>query len=453
MKLFVNKELEAQVHKQNGIITNMSNMITSLRYGLGQMIGLSHNGKRDYNDTYGYPKHLSGENGFLLMYQLSKRMGLAHRVVWGVPKSCWRDGVEVYESDEEEAKQVDLPELNGLMRTDILNKIERADILNRMGPFSCLYIGIPEDDPITPIEQSRGRDASKVFFRPYAYDGIQISDLEQDSTNPRFGLPKYYQVQRMSRGDNEKDTSIQSMKVHWSRIIHMNEMALDSDIEGSGVLEPVFNRLLDFSKTAGGSAEAYFRNARRIITQEVDPKFSETLQNSEEAMKAFQEKTEQFTNEQKDYIVSSGSKIGQLQVQHSSPLDTAKIILWEVSGYTGIPMRILTGEGSGQLAGSEDQLAYNGIVSDRQTRICTPWVREIFDRLGKAGIIKLPEGYDVRFPVQEAVTEIQKTDVNYKKAQTIELVVKAATAPAGDDIHVVDTLKSLGIEVSEEGVE
>lgn len=453
MRLFVNKELEAQVSKQNGIITNMSNMISSLRYGLGQMIGLSHNGKRNTYDIYGYPESLSGESGFLRMYQLSKRMGIAKRITWGIPKSCWRDGFKLYESDEDDAKELDIQELDKLLKTDLIRKIERADVLNRIGKFSCLYIGIPSDDPMTPIWESKGRDISKLFFRPFAYDGIQISGTVQDTTNERFGLPEYYQVQQMYRGDVEKDTTARSMKVHWSRIIHMCEGALDSDIEGSGALEAVFNRLLDFDKTVGGSAEAYFRNARRIITQEVDPNFATALQSSEEAMKAFQEKTEAFTNEQKDYLVSSGSKIGQLQVQHASPLDTAKVILWEVAGETGIRMRILTGEGAGQLAGSEDQVSYNAIIADRQAHDCTYWLQDLFTKLSMAKLIELPETYDIRFPVQEAVTEMQQTDVNFKKSQTIKNVVDSANTPSGDSIDVVKTLKSLDIEVTEEGIE
>lgn len=436
-------ELRMQVNSQNS-------MLSTLRYNLGRMIGLSHEGKRDTYDIYGYPRQLSDEGGFLLMYDLSKRMGFANRITFGVAKPCWRDGFEIYDSSNENANEVSLNELNELFKTDVVKKLERADILNRIGRFSCLYVGVAGDDPLTPIWESGAKSIDELFFKPYAYDGIQISGQVNDPEDERYGLPEYYQVQKMSRGDTDKDTQKNSMRVHWSRIIHMNENALDSDVEGMGALEPVINRLRDFDKAAGGSAEAYFRNARRIITQEVAPEFASALQNDQTAADKFSDKTKAFTNGWQDYIVASGSKIGQLQTNHASPLDTAKVILWEVSGYTGIPLRVLTGEGSGQLAGSEDQLAFNAIIADRQRLICAGWVRNLFWILEQCGLIKLPEDYDIRFPVQQAVTEKQEVENNYKRAQTIDLVVRAASSPGGDDIDVVDTLKSLGIEVKEE---
>lgn len=449
MKFFNNSK---EVDKLKMQVNNQNDVLSTLRYNLGRMIGLSNQGKRDVYDVYGYPRQLSDEGGFLLMYDLSKRMGFANRITFGVAKPCWRDGFEIFESSDEEANQVETDELNELLKTDIIKKLERADILNRIGRFSCLYVGIAGDDPLTPIWDSGARSIDELFFKPYAYDGIQISGQVSDPEDERYGLPEYYSVQKMSRGDTDKDTQKGSIRVHWSRIIHMNENALDSDIEGMGALEPVINRLLDFNKAAGGSAEAYFRNARRIITQEVDPNFASALQNNETAAESFKEKTKAFTNGWQDYIVASGSKIGQLQTNHSSPLDTAKVLLWEVSGYTGIPLRVLTGEGSGQLAGSEDQLAFNAIIADRQRLICSGWVKNLFWILEQCGLIELPKDYDIRFPVQQAVTEAQEVENNHKRAQTIDLVVRAASSPGGDDIDVAGTLKTLGIEVKEDSL-
>lgn len=438
-------QLEVETNAQKDDLMGLRGMI-------GRLLGLSHGGKRYTYEIYGYPESLNGEAGFLRMYKLSRRMGLANRITWGVPKTCWRDGFEIYASDDEEADQIELDELTQLFDTDLMSKFERADILNRIGQFSCMYVGIAGDDPETPIWESGARSIDELFFKAYGYDGIEISGTVQDVTDRRFGEPEFYTVKSESRGDSDKDTTISAKKVHWSRIIHMCEGALDSEVEGMGVLEPVFNRLLDFDKAVGGSSEAYFRNARRIITQEIDPTYATALVNNESARKDFEEKTKAFTNESKDWLVSSGAKINQLQATHASPLDTAKVILWEVSGYTGIPLRVLTGEGAGQLAGSEDQLAYNSLIADRQKQICTPWVRDLFNILKQCGLIELPDGYDIRYPTQRAVTEIQEVEIAHKKAQTVDLIVKAKTQPGGDDIDVIGTLRGLGIEIEEETV-
>jgi len=411
---------------------------------INQLNGVSHNGKRDIYDVYGYPQSLNSETGYNLMYRLSKRMGMANRLTWGMAKSCWRDGFGIYPDNDEKSEEIESDFITSLNKRGMNKMLERADILNRIGQFSVLFIGIPDGlESDQPVGKVSGDKLDQVYFKPFAYDGITISKFNKDTKSPRYGLPEMYQVQNVSNGDRAKDTVLTSLQVHWTRIIHLNEMGLVSDIEGSGYLEPIYNSLLDIQKATGGSAEAYFRNARRIISMEIAPEFASTLASNKEARDSFDDAAKAFTNEQQDVIRASGAKVNQLQSTHASPLDTVKSALWNVASYTAYPIRILTGEGAGQLAGSEDQLTYNGLVSDRQNTVCSGWVVDMLKIFEMSGMIKLPADYVIRFPLQAAVSETQEVENNNKRADTLNKTVDAVVR-SGGSISYNDALKESG---------
>ncbi len=416
----------------------------SLRLQFADIMGISHDGKRNLYGIYGYPSEVS----FDQMWAYSRRMGVANRITHGVAKSCWRDGFEVYADSKEDADKVLEDQLQALKASGLNRKLEQADILNRIGRFSVMFVGVPDGrEPHLPVGKVPGDKLDQIYFKAYAYDGIQISQQVNDPTNPRFGLPEMYQVQKMQRsGSSGKDVQQESINVHWTRIVHMNEEALDSDVEGMGQLEPIFNRILDLDKATGGSAEAYFRNAKGKMAYEVDPKFASSLTDTK-VQDSFKKGAEEFTNEFQDFILAVGAKAKGIDTPHATPKDTVMAAYWEISAYTGIAIRLLIGEGSGQLAGSEDQLSYNAIVAARQDTLCAIWVLNVLKILQMAGMLDLDPAYDVRFPHQQPVTEAQAAEIANKKADTIGKIATAASSIGGDGINVEETLGELGIDI------
>ena len=436
----VTEGLKMQVNALNG-------QISSLRDGWrNALLGLSHDGKRNLNDVYGYPDSLSGTAGYYKMYDMAKREGIANRLTFGTARTCWREGFEIFDSGEEDANEIFADEILKLNKQELVNKIERADILNRIGAFSVLYVGIPDGlDPREPVGRVTGDGFKSIFFKPFAYDGIEINAWNNDPTSERFGKPELYQVSRMSRGDTEKDMSgTNAIVIHWTRIIHLNEGALDSDVEGMGYLEPIFNRILDLNKACGGSAEAYFRNSKGKIAFEVDKDFTGIT--SQEDKDRLDSGAKKFTNEAQDHIYAMGSKVTAVNTPHASPLDTVKTLIWEIAGYSGYPIRVLTGEGSGQLAGSEDQLAVNAIISDRQNTVCASWVTRLFEILAMAGMVEWKDTYQVRFPKQSTVTEMQQVELDDKKAGSLLKIAQAKSQIGGDEIDLRSALDEMGLK-------
>lgn len=430
---------------------NAQSLLNTARYVWNRtqaLLGVSHEGKRDLYDIYGYPQDLGGSAGFLSMYRYATRQGMANRITHGMARSCWRDGFELRSDpeDEESAQLSDV--LQELNRAGLTQRLERADVLNRIGRFSVLLVGVPDGLELRePIGRARGAGALKqLYFQPYAYDSVEVVKWETDPRSSRYGLPVLYTLTRATNRNNEKDNSpLTALTVHYSRVVHLAENALDSDVEGAGALEPVFNRILDIDKATGGASEAYFRNARRIITTEIDKEFAAGLLSDPAQKAAFDEGVQKFTNEWQDHITAAGAKVGQLQSTHYSPLDTVKVALWEISGYTGIPIRILTGEGAGQLAGSEDQLAYNHIVADRQRLVCAGWAWRVLEVLEAAGLVTLDPTWSVVFPPQQASTEAQQAEVDSKRATTLQAVLTACSTAAGGTVDLASALQAVGL--------
>lgn len=397
--------------------------LLSRRSNLNFLYGVSHDGNRDLNQVFGYSTNRSFQNYF----ELYRFGDVAQRVVAGVAKSCWSQGAEI----EIDGKSQFEKELKKLTKMGLFKKLQRADILNRIGKFSVLYVGIPDGlDPEQPLGESSKASLKNLFFTPYSEDGVQITKYETDILSPRYGLPIEYTLSPVNYGEKEKDMSHESRRVHWSRIVHLAEGALDSEIEGSSCLEPIYNRCIDLNKTVGGSAEAYFRNARGKFSLETHPQFQGQISPAQKL--ALQEEAENFTNNWQDFMRLAGMQAKSLPTPHSSPEHTFRAAIELISGTTGIPIRVLLGVGAGQQAGSEDKLAYNQLISERQEQECEPWLYRVLEILSQANLFpEIPEEAEFKWTVPQALSSREESEIAEIDSRTLVNISSATGAMGG----------------------
>lgn len=398
------------------------NEMTARMSDLFSQLGISHGGARDLNKVYGYDNPQ-----FSTFFSLYKRSGVANRLVSSIPRSCWRDGATIMAGDKEALED----EINILKKRGLFQKLERADILNRIGSYSVLFIGVPDGAKANEeIGVASPEQLGDVYFTPYSEENATVATWDMDMESPRYGLPLTYELTPNTENMSDKEmTTRRSIVAHHSRVIHLAEGGLSSEIYGMPYLEPVYNRLLDLNKTIGGGAEAYFRNAVGKFALEVNEKFQGNL--NEDGKKALREEVEAFTNNMQNYMRLNGMKASSLNSPHQDPQPTADTIFKELSSYSGLPIRILTGEGGGQLAGNEDKESYNAIVSDRQNQLCTNWFCGALDVLANAGMIDLPDDFTIEWPLVETLSEAQKAEVVQKRADALQKVSNAMGAMGG----------------------
>jgi len=414
------------------------NTITSLlrRFG-GGSFGISPDGKRDYNKIYGYGESLT-YNDFYGMYD---RGGIANVIVEKMAKACWGELPKIKANDDE----ILTDEILALNNVGFFSALQRADILNRIGNFSVLVIGLGDgldlDKPLGKVSSNEIND--QLYFNPYNYDGITIKSNEIDPESPRYGLPKIYQLS-LTTTAGSKDVTSNSVLVHYSRVIHLAEGALDSKIEGRSALRAPWNALIDVEKVRGGAGEAYFKNARtqRVLEAGKDAR----LEKDSDAMKTLKENLDEFDQGWSNTLRLQNMTSKHMPVSMISPRDTFDIAVETISGQTGIPIRILTGVGGGQTTGSEDRATWNSLVIDRRNDFCNNALLQGLTILSNAGFFDLPDNASVEYPPQRSTNEKDQAVVNKTKAETLKIVIEALNRPVGDEADIDTVLETVGLE-------
>jgi len=420
-----------------GVILNTVRTL-SRRLGSGGLFGISPDGKRDFNALFGYGEFLDYAD-YLAMY---KRGGIANTVVAKVAKACWRDMPIIKDGDNEILKD----ELNALKKAKFFRAMERADILNRIGNFSVLVIGVADDQDLDkPVGTAQKDSFKSMFFNPYSYDGIEIVETDKDPASPRFGLPVLYQLQTIDvDGSKRKQTQIISRNVHYSRIVHLAEGMLDSTIEGTSALQAPWNALTDKEKIRGSSAESYFRNSRQKLALETTEGAKASTNPADKA--ALKQNVEDFQNGLEDVLRLNNMKANMLQPQIASPRESFDICVEETAGTTGIPVRILTTKAGGNVTGSEDKATWNALVGDRQDQECSIYLLDALGIMNEAGILKLPENAEVVWPVQSSLSEKEASESMNNKASAFKSTVDALSLIGGDEVVAESAFKAIGLE-------
>jgi len=410
----------------------------SRRFGGNGNFGLSPNGKRNFNLLFGYGDELSFAD-YMSMY---KRGGIARTVVDKVAKACWRDVPTLKYNDEYILKE----ELIILKRKKIFKSLERADILNRIGNFSVMLVGVADGLGLDkPVGAAKKGEFDTIYFNVYNYDGIEINKYDTDPSSPRFGLPVLYQLQSIDIDNSQrKQQQLTSNIVHYSRIVHLAEGSLSSSVEGSSSLESPWNALMDKEKVRGSSAEAYYRNSRQKLALETNQGSRQSTDKS--ANDKLKQNVENFQDGLEDVLRLNNMKANMLQPSMASPRDPFDICVEEISGATGIPVRLLTTKAGGTVTGSEDKATWNALVSDRQDQECTIYLLDTLEILANAGIIELPGNVVVKWGVQSSLSEKEKSESMSNKAKAFESAVNGLSTIGADNVVAGSVFKLIGLE-------
>jgi hypothetical protein len=232
---------------------------------------------------------------------------------------------------------------------------------------------------------------------------------------------------------DEENKSKKEVKVHHSRIIHITDDNLESEVYGTPRLEAVFNRLFDLEKLVGGDAEMFWRNARPGFAGKVDPSFTVTP----EMKKALNEQFDEYENYLRRFLINEGFDLEPLSQQVADPSHHVDVQLQMISAQTGIPKRILTGSERGELSSSEDRGEWLTYVQARREEHAEPRIlRPFVDRIIELGILPKPsDEYSVKwidlFSLSEkARVEIGKSRANALREYTTNPISQAIIPPS-----------------------
>ena len=374
----------------------------------------NHYGKRNYYSTFGYSKKIMPKD-YLDMYL---RQEIANRVVNTFPEAIWSKPPVITDKPEsheetEFTKKLELIE----KEFKLFNTICRLDILTGLGHFGLLLLGINDGLPLSkPIKRKSFNENDLLFITPFGEYSIMIQKYETDPTNKRYGLPLLYQITMNNRMEQETTTNMSPtvFVVHYSRVLHVAEGLLSNNVSGIPRLECVMNRLEDYEKVIGGTAEVFYLNSRGGIHFNLD----KDSRASEEELEEMKDSIECSLNGLSRAYITRGVDVNVVQFNINESKEILSDIITSIAIGSDIPQRKLTGAETAKLAGDQDDTGFLTTVDERRKNHCENSIlRPLIDKFIELGILPFVEKYEIIWPDLRTETSKEKADNAMKMAQ------------------------------------
>ncbi len=440
--------------KEARFISSLSTLVSRIEAFQGRSFS-THNGARDLFSTLGYAKSTS-INDHRERY---RRGGIAKRVIDFYPREIWAGGFEVYDDDNPKiGTPFQLAFESISKRIPIIKQFKRADKLARLGQYSVILIGVADNKP---LDQEMGRLNSPdqvSYLTPYAEDRAEVIELvkgDNERSNPRYGLPLYYNLKQASNGDHKPGSKlyIPDAKVHWSRVVHITTDPLEDDLCSIPQLDPIWNLLDDLYKIVGGGSEAAWNQATQILHAKLDP----NLEFEPDTIEDLDDKMKEVSHKLRRMLMTQGVDINALSTQVDKFAANGDFIIDLICGTESIQKRIFLGSERGELASSQDRQNKIDTISAMRLDYAEPTVvRQLIDRLIKYGGLPIPNKseYFVAWVSEEKLSEKEKAEAAKLRAEANQAQVHAegklitTSDEIRDDIYGKDPLS---LEEEEEG--
>lgn len=374
-------------------------------------LGSSYSGNRDLYQALGYTE---GELKFTDFYVKYIRHDIAKAVIDRPVRATWQGKLELLESEEENDTEFEKAwgKLNRLI--GIKTKLSRLDRLTGIGRYGILLLGLDDVTSREGFGSPVAKGARKLtYIKPFGENNAPIAKFENNPKNPRYGLPLYYDI-HVQEADNGVTSQV---RVHHSRIVHITDEPLESDVYGTPRLEAVYNRLMDIEKLVGGDAEMFWRGARPGYEGKVAPEYTLT----EEMRTALKDQIDEYEHNLRRFLINEGIDIQALQQQVSDPKSHFEVQISCVSAVTGIPQRVLMGSERGELASTQDTSEWKEYVQARREDHAEPnIVRPLVDRLIEYKILPQPkEDYTVKWNDLYSLSEKARVEIGKTRATAL----------------------------------
>lgn len=381
--------------------------------GIGSGLNTQYSLRRDLNLVFGYDDVIDLA---ALRYEYD-RGGIAARVVDIYPDTSWGNGFDIVDDKNLKRRSAYEKEIADLYTAlDLYQRLIRTSRLSFLYHYSILLLGAP-GSPDTPLPKGEKLE----YVLPLGEDKARIESLvgqgstdERVISNPRYGLPEFYQVNMADWTRGNTVASIPSVsfsrRVHWSRIIHCVRDPLDSDIYCGSILEKVWDLLHDNKKTRGGGAEAFLRRAWPGLHLDINAD-----------AKLDKPERDEMSNQLDEYFVGLRNGIQTRKTSLSEIVSKGTIdfktnceaIIQQIAGSIGVPWRLFVGGELGKANSEEDKGTFNDNVSFVRKRHNEPLVRRLHQRLVDYGYLTPPKNpnYQIVWPEQEELDEEGKARV------------------------------------------
>jgi len=414
-----NKDNGKPTIKDQKILTNILNIqkekIQTLsavvaRTNLANALGQRYDGDRDLYEALGYKTTLIYDD-YISQYS---RHDMTKAVIDRPVKVTWSGDIKIVESKIEGETNLEKEWIALQEKLKLKTKFVRLDKLTGLGGFGVMLLGFDDVRNTNGYSHPVKKGGRKLLYvRPLGASSAKISGWEKNVANERYGLPLFYDIILLNPDGGESV----SLKVHYTRVLHVVEDTLESETEGTPRLKCVFNRLMDLEKLVGGSAEMFWRGARPGYSGEINPEYS--LGSTEED--ALMDQIDEYEHNLRRIFINEGISLKALEIQISDPGNHVDVQIQMLSAASGIPKRILTGSERGELASSQDATEWISFVQGRREDFAEPnIIRPFVDRMIEMGVFSTPkDGYTMEWADLFAISEKDKANIGRIRATSL----------------------------------
>ena len=303
--------------------------------------------------------------------------------------------------------------------------------------------------PMAPMQGDKKEKLTLIYLRTFDESLLQIVQYEADINNPRFGQPVMYLITLNAPDEQHSGVGLPlaTVRVHWSRVIHVADNLGSSEIFGVPRMRPVFNRLLDLMKLYGGSAEMYWRGAFPGLSIETHPQLGGDVIIDAERTRSMMER---YENTLQRYIQLSGMTAKSLAPQVVDPTPQINIQIEAICILIGIPKQVFVGAGSSGIGSGMETESLGEMwkqrVNERQNNYLTPRVIVPFvDRLILIGVLPVPNSSKEEENVEAAPEDAsQETETEEITGEEVTGNVFAPNKKSGQSIPASKSISYSG---------
>lgn len=411
-------------------------------------------GARKYNTVLGYPDIVEIEQ-YWGMYQ---RGSIAATIVDLPAEDTWKKPPTISENDNIDTEFA-RAWLELVDRFRIWSVITRADRLSGIGQFGVILVGVKDGRALElPVDRELLTGMGQkgiLYYRPLSELRAEINTLNVRIDNRRYGLPEAYKLrlQEDKLGGEQAQTQTEHL-VHWTRVIHLADNRLDSQVFGVPRLRKVFNPVSDLLyKILGGTAEAIWLEIRKGTLLRAKEGYDIDTANDAE-MARIQNEIEKYVHDMARVLLLTGMEaqdVGSSTVPDSTGAFENAIGI--IAAATKIPQRKLLGASAGELASSqEDTRQWFGVIADRQRQYAEPDVlRPFIDWHVALGLLPPPAGGPKAYDIGQLGEDEQRHWPSLFELTDLERAeIGQITASGANSMRSIDG--TLPLELSEQRV-
>jgi len=399
--------------------------VTAVR---GGSWGLDGNPNRDLDKECGYIS-APGPSDYSYAYA---RVGLAARYVNIWPDECWAAYPTIYEQEDPKNPTPWETALAALVRkTLLLHYMHRIDRLSGVGRFGVLLLGLDDGaDPATPVAsynrdgtvRKNARTHNLLYVRALGEEHCFIEEIDADVRSWHFGQPLYYSLRLggdglYATGGTGQEEVVKSVRVHWTRVVHVADNREASEVHGVPRLQNVINIITDVRKVAGSSAEMFWKGGFPGYAFTTYPEF---LSSGVIDKATIRTEMSAYQNGLQRFLSAVGGEWKSLSPQVADPKSNLDQQIAMLCATGGIPVPVFLGMQTGHLAGTENTTTWKERLGGRQANYVEPFlVRPVIDRLMDLGCLPRAAEYFVSWRDLKSLGDKDKAEIGLKRIQAL----------------------------------